>query len=253
MKLLLTAALAAAAALTALPASAATLSDKRSGGDYAFWDYSNIFTKSNLCGCDPSFSVAVVDSFTLAKDSTISAVAADLVAFDWAYDDLQPTFTGFGDAQGYRVSIFSSAAKAGESLIGDVYSALFAADEVAFDVGAFGADEVWDGTDVAGTAAATFDLDLTLAAGTYWLGVMAVNDPDDNGTISVGISGSGDAMWANPGGGFELGDGNLLSEGGNAGYALFGAVPEPASWAMMIIGFGMTGATLRRRMFVLAA
>lgn len=27
----------------------------------------------------------------------------------------------------------------------------------------------------------------------------------------------------------------------------FGAVPEPASWAMLIAGFGLTGATLRRR------
>jgi hypothetical protein len=29
--------------------------------------------------------------------------------------------------------------------------------------------------------------------------------------------------------------------------AVSGAVPEPATWAMMIAGFGMTGAALRRR------
>lgn len=40
---------------------------------------------------------------------------------------------------------------------------------------------------------------------------------------------------------------------GNGGQAVFsystgvGAVPEPASWALMIGGFGMAGATLRRR------
>ena len=26
-----------------------------------------------------------------------------------------------------------------------------------------------------------------------------------------------------------------------------GGVPEPATWAMMLAGFGLTGATLRRR------
>ena len=31
-----------------------------------------------------------------------------------------------------------------------------------------------------------------------------------------------------------------------------GAVPEPASWAMMIVGFGLVGATLRRRRMVAA-
>lgn len=32
-----------------------------------------------------------------------------------------------------------------------------------------------------------------------------------------------------------------------------GPVPEPASWAMMIAGFGLTGAMLRRRRAVIAA
>ena len=32
----------------------------------------------------------------------------------------------------------------------------------------------------------------------------------------------------------------------------FGAVPEPASWAMMITGFGLVGATMRRRRAVIA-
>lgn len=34
---------------------------------------------------------------------------------------------------------------------------------------------------------------------------------------------------------------------GFAGNAAAGAVPEPASWAMMLVGFGLTGALLRRR------
>ena len=31
------------------------------------------------------------------------------------------------------------------------------------------------------------------------------------------------------------------------------AVPEPASWALLIMGFGLTGATMRRRRGVTAA
>ena len=31
-----------------------------------------------------------------------------------------------------------------------------------------------------------------------------------------------------------------------------GAVPEPATWAMMIMGFGVAGALLRRRQYALA-
>ena len=56
--------------------------------------------------------------------------------------------------------------------------------------------------------------------------------------------------------------GNLYgttSEGGNSGYGTVfklsdtgfvvsvGGVPEPASWAMMIAGFGLVGAAARRR------
>jgi choice-of-anchor C domain-containing protein len=35
--------------------------------------------------------------------------------------------------------------------------------------------------------------------------------------------------------------------------SIFGAVPEPATWAMMIVGFGVVGASLRTRRRVLAA
>jgi choice-of-anchor C domain-containing protein len=35
--------------------------------------------------------------------------------------------------------------------------------------------------------------------------------------------------------------------------SIFGAVPEPATWAMMIVGFGVVGASLRNRRRALAA
>ena len=36
-------------------------------------------------------------------------------------------------------------------------------------------------------------------------------------------------------------------------WSIAAAVPEPASWAMMIAGFGLTGAALRRRRIAVAA
>jgi hypothetical protein len=45
----------------------------------------------------------------------------------------------------------------------------------------------------------------------------------------------------------------IYSVGGqNQGFVIGGAVPEPASWALMIAGFGMAGAVLRRRRQVAA-
>lgn len=35
--------------------------------------------------------------------------------------------------------------------------------------------------------------------------------------------------------------------GRNQGFVIGGEVPEPAAWALMIVGFGLAGATLRRR------
>ncbi len=47
--------------------------------------------------------------------------------------------------------------------------------------------------------------------------------------------------WPNPSNGFgNAGDGFLT-------VALSGAVPEPASWALMLAGFGLVGAATRRR------
>jgi hypothetical protein len=43
-----------------------------------------------------------------------------------------------------------------------------------------------------------------------------------------------------------------LQMGGLGTYEVFGAVPEPANWAMLITGFGLTGAILRRRRLRLA-
>jgi hypothetical protein len=58
----------------------------------------------------------------------------------------------------------------------------------------------------------------------------------------------------------QLRDVQAFSYGGNNaggdprfGFVTLGGVPEPASWALMIIGFGAAGASLRRRRAIVAA
>lgn len=61
-------------------------------------------------------------------------------------------------------------------------------------------------------------------------------------------------MWSNGGFWFESKSGQPVSiRVDNLTFAtVAGSVPEPATWAMMIIGFGLAGTTLRRRRAVLA-
>lgn len=98
-------------------------------------------------------------------------------------------------------------------------------------------------------------------AGTDWTGSDFSHDVVTGGTclvsgsagcvFTVGTAGAG--TWAvggqtaptfQSGGALELRANQLklVSEGGSTG-----AVPEPASWAMMIAGFGLVGAAARRR------
>jgi type VI secretion system secreted protein VgrG len=58
----------------------------------------------------------------------------------------------------------------------------------------------------------------------------------------------GNSISNNCSGGGDLGSGR--GDFGSGGFA--GAVPEPASWAMLIVGFGAVGTTLRRRRVALA-
>ena len=53
--------------------------------------------------------------------------------------------------------------------------------------------------------------------------------------------------------GFNVSASNFDSARTNNGTLTIAAVPEPTSWAMLIAGFGLTGAAMRRRRTALAA
>jgi hypothetical protein len=104
---------------------------------------------------------------------------------------------------------------------------------------------------------------FTLTAGDYFIGGRDLIGDGDNYTSSVGsltmaagISFLGTARSAS-GSGFAFPDIVATNSGGRFGpnfqFTATNAVPEPASWAMLIAGFGLVGAVARRRRVAVAA
>ncbi|MBI1199744.1 MAG: PEP-CTERM sorting domain-containing protein [Phenylobacterium sp.] len=92
-----------------------------------------------------------------------------------------------------------------------------------------------------------FDLpSVSLGAGDYYFALQLVS-PFHETYLTAGVSGSGGAQ-SNDGGAIWF-DGYRRRS--SIAVALYdnnvGAVPEPATWALMILGFGGAGALLRRR------
>ena len=143
---------------------------------------------------------------------------------------------------------------AGFSLGGGVSSVLYTSDEVAADhAGAY-----------------TFAPGINLMAGQLYVAYLSVFgvDHDGQGFTSMPLGGDGSDpcpevcevshndyfnyfVWNNDegqGNGPDDASWNYFADFGNARLdATFNAVPEPATWALMIGGFGMAGAALRRR------
>lgn len=89
---------------------------------------------------------------------------------------------------------------------------------------------------------------LDVSAGTYYFSMFG---NDAFGFLTYDIAYGGVVQTVEIGGNPSDPDDILYSGGGTVyaiyGSALNGAVPEPATWAMMITGFGLVGASMRRR------
>ena len=85
------------------------------------------------------------------------------------------------------------------------------------------------------------------AAGTtYWLGIHAQDNGNWNRSNIYWVTTAGN----NTSTGHESMNGtfdNWYNNSNEHAFYLTSAVPEPATWAMLIAGFGLVGATLRRR------
>jgi hypothetical protein len=77
-------------------------------------------------------------------------------------------------------------------------------------------------------------------AGNTLLGSQLIDNVNAFGLISVAGSGISRLEITNG----TFGEGNWIY---GIGQLTYGAVPEPASWAMLVAGFGLIGATMRRR------
>jgi hypothetical protein len=102
----------------------------------------------------------------------------------------------------------------------------------------------------------TFGIDGTVNRGhVTWNGPAVINFGGALGTITVTLNDTDFNSYDPPGSGNndDLREGYNYSAQVTGHFALSnvvagaGAVPEPATWGMMIMGFGLAGATMRRR------
>lgn len=118
-------------------------------------------------------------------------------------------------------------------------------------VDANGTDHIYSGINLALTAGSSYIAYLTVAGATNPTGPVSVSGSSTSplGGLFVFNNSNGVDPIANPGGWYT---------GGWSPYhmeytAVFGVVPEPQSWALMIAGFGLVGVSMRRRKAALAA
>lgn len=226
-KLLLTALL---ATTSVAPAHAEILLDQLTG--VAFTN-STVFNSQDFESTFNIYDVAVVDDFTIGADYTLTNIAAALGGYNG--------YNGTAGIAGYQVNIYSAPSAAGASIIGDIASLSLLPGEVTVTPSG-----VYD--------LVSADINIALTAGTYYFSLVAINNFASNGQVGIvtDLDTASNGFQANPGGGFGAGTTFAFNPTGTAGYRITGdltgsVVPEPASWAMMIGGFGLVGGALRRR------
>ncbi|HRI17457.1 MAG TPA: hypothetical protein PL196_02940 [Burkholderiaceae bacterium] len=222
-------------------ASAVALMDQI-GPDASFQEgrSHNVNQISNFYASAPQYDVAVIDDFTLADEAVIGSVSAALFASD--------NDTGYSALTGLRVNIFSSRPAPSALYAGDVLTTTVATASVVFTA-------PWTSNPL--SRLAVIDLsahDLHLAAGTYWLSVVAINNSfyTDIGVFTSSFAGAIDncnnarrisstGLW--PGG-------RDFALNADAAYRIDGsyvhAVPEPGTCALLAGGLLLVVGAARR-------
>lgn len=159
-----------------------------------------------------NFGYAVTDSFTLAQATTI--VGFDFGAWTFPGDVGTQVDYGFSNSADFAITGTASLT-AGAVIPGDGWGS--------YDVRSYSASIT----------------PVTLAAGTYWFSLQ--NAVTANGNPIYWDVNNG------PSSAFQSGVGAVGSESFTLYSNANGAVPEPASWALMLGGFGLVGGAMRSR------
>jgi len=177
--------------------------------------YTNGGIDGTISGWTINNGYAVTNSFTLSSTTTITGFTFG--GWTFAGDTMTSVDWGISSSVDYAISGTASLTKGSGGTNG-----------MGYDVYEYG----------------SLIAPLTLAAGTYYFGLQ-----------NVVTSGNAYGYWDvnnGPSVAFENQLGNVngyLSAGSNstAFTLLSSGVPEPASWAMMLGGFGLVGGAMRRR------
>ena len=164
----------------------------------------------------PESAITTVDNFTL-QSPTFAGAPLRITRIEAAVAGLQ-NFVSFELIDSWTIQIYSSLDASTQSLFGDLHSESFGFPDALTDgFSSFGGMPV---------ELATFDVDIVLDPGTYWLAVVMGNDFSLNGTSGLAGSaiGGGTAFFSGPG----LGDSFPL--GNPAAYRIIGTViPGPGA------------------------
>lgn len=202
-----------------------------------------VYDQPGTTACDPSCWTShygagsgfrAYDDFTLASAATITSVS-----WQGIYIPTPPTATAPGpDTTTWDIGFFSDS---GDFPGVQLASAALPAASVTttfLSSGTFGSQPV-----NLYSFTATLPTGFTAAAGTkYWFSPVSLApsfDPFFSWSPSTAIY---DNLTAQT----DTGGGTYLRSNDRA-FALTATVPEPTSWGLMIAGFALTGATLRRR------
>jgi hypothetical protein len=172
--------------------------------------YTNGPVNGQVNGWNINFGLGTTDSFTLAQTTTITGF--DFGGWTFAGDIATAVDYGFSSSADFAIT-GTAALSAGDLIPGAGFDY--------YDVRTYSASIA----------------PITLAAGTYWFSLQ--NAVTAQGNAAYWDENDGPSSAALSGYGARASESFTL-------YAN-GAVPEPASWALMLGGFGMVGGAMRSR------